>query len=43
MDRRVVVLMMAAGLLFALVVTAVPGLWRRQARRDAAGSGSDAG
>ncbi|GGL36504.1 MraY family glycosyltransferase [Nocardia jinanensis] len=43
MDRRVVVLMMAAGLLFALVVTAVPGLWRRQARRDAAGSGSESG
>jgi UDP-GlcNAc:undecaprenyl-phosphate GlcNAc-1-phosphate transferase len=43
MDRRVVVLMMAAGLLFALVVTAVPGLWRRQARRDAAGSVSDSG
>ncbi|MGW6336994.1 MraY family glycosyltransferase [Nocardia rhamnosiphila] len=43
MDRRVVVLMMAAGLLFALVVTAVPGLWRRQARRDAAGSASDSG
>ncbi|MGW0182542.1 MraY family glycosyltransferase [Nocardia sp. NPDC003345] len=43
MDRRVVVLLMAAGLLFALVVTAVPGLWRRQARRDAAGSVSDSG
>ncbi|WP_063062894.1 MraY family glycosyltransferase [Nocardia sienata] len=43
MDRRVVVLMMAAGLLFALVVTAVPGLWRRQARRDAAGSVSESG
>lgn len=43
MDRRVVVLLMAAGLLFALVVTAVPGLWRRQARREAAGSVSEAG
>ncbi|WP_328391326.1 MraY family glycosyltransferase [Nocardia sp. NBC_00416] len=43
MDRRLVVLMMAAGLLFALVVTAVPGLWRRQARRDAAGSVSESG
>lgn len=29
MDRRVVVLLMAGGLLFALVVTAVPGLRRR--------------
>ncbi|WP_459549511.1 glycosyltransferase family 4 protein [Nocardia sp. X0981] len=43
MDRRVVVLLMAAGLLFALVVTAVPGLWRRQARREAAGSVSESG
>ncbi|MEU8897145.1 MraY family glycosyltransferase [Nocardia sp. NPDC048505] len=30
MDRTVVVLLMAAGLLFALVVTAVPGLRRRE-------------
>lgn len=43
MDRRVVVLLMAAGLLFALVVTAVPGLWRRQARREAAGSVPESG
>ncbi|MEU1985521.1 MraY family glycosyltransferase [Nocardia sp. NPDC019395] len=43
MDRRVVVLLMAAGFLFALVVTAVPGLWRRQARRDAAGSVAESG
>ncbi|WP_280414710.1 MraY family glycosyltransferase [Nocardia carnea] len=43
MDRRVVVVLMAAGFLFALVVTAVPGLWRRQARRDAAGSATGAG
>lgn len=43
MDRRVVVLLMAAGFLFALVVTAVPGLWRRQARRDAAGSATGSG
>ncbi|MFI5720769.1 MraY family glycosyltransferase [Nocardia sp. NPDC051750] len=43
MDRRVVVVLMAAGFLFALVVTAVPGLWRRQARRDAAGSVTESG
>lgn len=43
MDRRVVVVLMAAGFLFALVVTAVPGLWRRQARRDAAGSAPGSG
>lgn len=43
MDRRVVVVLMAAGFLFALVVTAVPGLWRRQARRDAAGSATGSG
>lgn len=43
MDRRVVVVLMAAGFLFALVVTAVPGLWRRQARRDAAGSAAGSG
>ncbi|WP_280458111.1 MraY family glycosyltransferase [Nocardia carnea] len=43
MDRRVVVVLMAAGFLFALVVTAVPGLWRRQARREAAGSATGAG
>ncbi|MFI1465344.1 MraY family glycosyltransferase [Nocardia carnea] len=43
MDRRVVVVLMAAGFLFALVVTAVPGLWRRQARRDAAGSATGPG
>lgn len=43
MDRRVVVVLMAAGFLFALVVTAVPGLWRRQARREAAGSAKGAG
>ncbi|NKY60841.1 MraY family glycosyltransferase [Nocardia flavorosea] len=43
MDRRVVVVLMAAGFLFALVVTAVPGLWHRQARRDAAGSATGSG
>ncbi|MBF6349175.1 undecaprenyl/decaprenyl-phosphate alpha-N-acetylglucosaminyl 1-phosphate transferase [Nocardia flavorosea] len=43
MDRRVVVVLMAAGFLFALVVTAVPGLWRRQARREAAGSATGSG
>ena len=29
-DRRIVVLMMAGGLVFALVVTAIPGLRRKE-------------
>ncbi|WP_040774980.1 glycosyltransferase family 4 protein [Nocardia pneumoniae] len=39
MDRRLVVLMMAGGLVFALVITAIPGL----RRRDPAGDGSAPG
>ncbi|MBF6356386.1 undecaprenyl/decaprenyl-phosphate alpha-N-acetylglucosaminyl 1-phosphate transferase [Nocardia higoensis] len=39
MDRRVVVLLMAGGLVFALVVTAIPGL----RRRDEAGRASPPG
>ncbi|MEU2032065.1 glycosyltransferase family 4 protein [Nocardia amamiensis] len=39
MDRRLVVLMMAGGLVFALVITAIPGL----RRRDPAGDGSASG
>lgn len=42
MDRRLVVLLMAGGLVFALVVTAIPGLRRQQALRESPGS-SDAG
>ncbi|MEV6428950.1 MraY family glycosyltransferase [Nocardia sp. NPDC051463] len=34
MDRRLVVLLMAGGLVFALVVTAIPGLRRREAAGD---------
>ncbi|WP_051132864.1 MraY family glycosyltransferase [Nocardia paucivorans] len=43
MDRRVVVLLMAGGLLFALVATALPGLWRRQALRESAGADEENG
>ncbi|MBF6227972.1 undecaprenyl/decaprenyl-phosphate alpha-N-acetylglucosaminyl 1-phosphate transferase [Nocardia abscessus] len=39
MDRRLVVLLMAGGLVLALVITAVPGL----RRRDSAGDGSASG
>jgi len=43
MDRRVVVLLMAGGLVFALVVTAIPGLRRQQELREAKGSSESSG
>ncbi|WP_028479152.1 glycosyltransferase family 4 protein [Nocardia sp. CNY236] len=39
MDRRLVVLLMAGGLVFALVITAVPGLRGREPAGDRSGSG----
>ncbi|MBF6248174.1 undecaprenyl-phosphate alpha-N-acetylglucosaminyl 1-phosphate transferase, partial [Nocardia elegans] len=39
MDRRLVVLLMAGGLVFALVVTAVPGLRRGEAAQRRPPSG----
>jgi UDP-GlcNAc:undecaprenyl-phosphate GlcNAc-1-phosphate transferase len=39
MDRRLVVLLMAGGLVFALVVTAIPGLRRGEAAGDRPPSG----